>query len=245
MQIASILIQYLRRPIFTSQREPFGRKALRELTQLWALTLGLAVLTVLVSNSIYMLIKGKPAEAAEGFTELTQSSQFLFIAIIFAPLVEEVLFRSWLAHVRGILLAMPIFACLATILAINRQNNPDSLLTLMACGIILTAFAVYTRRYRQTYNRPHHHAAAVQHIFPYVFWAAAIVFALIHIGNYSSDHFDPAVVLLAAPQFMIGLILGFVRMRYGLLAAIGLHGAYNSVFAGLTVFTLNISAVLF
>jgi len=243
--IASTLVQYLRRPMFTAQREPFGRKALSELTQLWTITLGLAIVTVLITTSVYIAIKGRPAEAAEGFTELTQSSRFLFTAIIFAPLLEEVLFRSWLGHIRGILLIMPMLACIVALFLINYHNSWHAVLTLLACGVILVAFAVYARRYRQTYNRPNHHTAAVQRIFPSIFWASTLIFALIHIGNYSPDSFDPAVILLILPQCLIGAILGFVRMRYGLLAAIGFHGAYNSVFATLTFFTSSLSILIF
>lgn len=242
--IASTLVQYLRRPIFTAQREPFGRNALSELTQLWAITLGLAIVTVLITTSVYIAIKGRPAEATEGFTELTQSPRFLFTAIIFAPLLEEVLFRSWLGHIRGILLIMPILACIAALFLINYHNSWHAVLTPLACGVILIAFAVYALRCRQTYDRPNH-TAAVRRIFPFIFWASTLIFALIHIGNYSPDSFDPAVILLILPQCLIGAILGFVRMRYGLLAAIGFHGAYNSVFATFTFFASSLSILIF
>ena len=47
--------------------------------------------------------------------------------------------------------------------------------------------------------------------------------------------------LAVLPQFLIGVILGYVRMRFGLLCAMGFHGAYN--ISVLTIFSLMGQAV--
>ena len=61
----------------------------------------------------------------------------------------------------------------------------------------------------------------------YVF---AILFGLVHITNFK---ITPSVLLLAPilvlPQICIGGFLGFIRVRFGLLWSIALHGSYNGI----------------
>jgi membrane protease YdiL (CAAX protease family) len=69
--------------------------------------------------------------------------------------------------------------------------------------------------------------------FPWVFYASTLVFGFYHITNFSMSEeilfYSP---LLVAPQLCIGLILGYLRVRFGLVWAIALHAAYNAVLIG-------------
>lgn len=66
--------------------------------------------------------------------------------------------------------------------------------------------------------------------FKYAFYISAILFGVIHISNFE---FNPQVLLLApllvAPQIVIGVFLGYIRVKLGLLWSILLHAAYNTV----------------
>lgn len=79
--------------------------------------------------------------------------------------------------------------------------------------------------------------------FKYVFYALTLIFGFYHITNFEiSTTILVLSPLLVAPQISIGTILGYIRVRFGLLWAITLHALYNLLlFAPIMVFqALNI-----
>ena len=70
--------------------------------------------------------------------------------------------------------------------------------------------------------------------FNLAFYANGGIFAYVHIFNFEITTnvilFSP---LLVAPQFFIGLIFGFVRVRFGLIWSIFLHSIYNGILVSL------------
>lgn len=71
--------------------------------------------------------------------------------------------------------------------------------------------------------------------FPLIFWGSALLFGMLHLGNYEGGLTHPVLLLAVVPQFLVGAVLGYVRMRFGLLAAMGFHASYNGVLIGLTM----------
>lgn len=66
-----------------------------------------------------------------------------------------------------------------------------------------------------------------ERLFPGFFWLATLSFALVHLANF--DEGSLAILLpLVLPQFILGTMLGYVRVRIGLWAAILLHAAHNA-----------------
>lgn len=65
--------------------------------------------------------------------------------------------------------------------------------------------------------------------FKYVFYAFALVFGFVHITNYE---LTPSVLLfspiLVSPQICLGLFLGYLRVRLGLIYSILLHMSFNA-----------------
>lgn len=70
--------------------------------------------------------------------------------------------------------------------------------------------------------------------FQIVFYSMAIIFGYVHLFNYQIDRqillFSP---ILVAPQMMLGLIFGFIRVRFGLLWSIAMHSCYNGILVSL------------
>ena len=66
--------------------------------------------------------------------------------------------------------------------------------------------------------------------FKIAFYGIGFFFALVHIFNFEINEnvilFSP---LLVAPQFFLGLIFGFIRIRFGLIWSIFLHSSYNGL----------------
>lgn len=69
--------------------------------------------------------------------------------------------------------------------------------------------------------------------FPWIFYVLTLAFALVHLSNYPNfSEIWPLALLLISPQLNIGVFLGFIRIRFGLLWAIAFHAAYNLVLLG-------------
>ena len=77
-------------------------------------------------------------------------------------------------------------------------------------------------------------------LFKIAFYAIGIIFAYVHLFNFELTTnvilFSP---LLVAPQFFIGLIFGFIRVRFGLLWSIFLHSLYNGLLVSLFLLASN------
>ena len=65
-------------------------------------------------------------------------------------------------------------------------------------------------------------------VFRFAFYALALIFGYIHLSNYEIDTqillFSP---ILVAPQILLGLIFGYIRVRFGFIWAIAMHSFYN------------------
>ena len=67
--------------------------------------------------------------------------------------------------------------------------------------------------------------------FPLFFWFATLAFALVHIANFEFGGSWSSLAMLlplVLPQFILGMMLGYVRVRFALWAAILLHAAHNA-----------------
>jgi membrane protease YdiL (CAAX protease family) len=69
--------------------------------------------------------------------------------------------------------------------------------------------------------------------FRLAFYTSAVAFALVHVSNF--PNFSQVwflAPLLISPQFFLGLFLGYIRVRFGLLWAMIFHSAYNGILLG-------------
>ncbi len=70
-------------------------------------------------------------------------------------------------------------------------------------------------------------------VFAYVFYILTLSFGFYHLTNFKITTttllFSP---LLVAPQISVGIFLGYIRVRFGLIWSISLHAAYNLVLVG-------------
>jgi uncharacterized protein (TIGR03435 family) len=70
--------------------------------------------------------------------------------------------------------------------------------------------------------------------FPVIFYVSAVLFALIHLSNFE---YSPSIWLFApvlvAPQFIAGLINGYIRVKYNFMLGYSMHAAHNLIFVGI------------
>lgn len=66
--------------------------------------------------------------------------------------------------------------------------------------------------------------------FKWIFYTSAVLFALVHITNFeSSTTVYLLTPLLVLPQLILGLLLGYIRVRLGLHWSMLLHACYNGI----------------
>lgn len=142
-------------------------------------------------------------------------------AIIWAPIVEELLFRFGLRHPVQALWMVP---ALAIVLLSGTSWWASSLLALtilvswwfsiQSSGVGPRSW-VFLQHYRS--------------VFGLVFHLVALAFAAIHLKNFI--FFDIEwwmMVVLVLPQWVTGLVLGWMRVTRNIGSAILLHGMFNA-----------------
>lgn len=162
----------------------------------------------------------------EGLSKPEFDSPFwqLFITVVFlAPLFEETLFRMLLRPVRQNLW---VFSIIITGLSVYRLIKGDMIL-----GIILAVLGVgiipffTSPLYRKKLQRN------VVRYFPWFFYASVMAFGFVHVTNFHP--LSLKVLLLAPfltlPQLIMGTLLGFVRMKYGIIYSMLLHSTINLI----------------
>jgi membrane protease YdiL (CAAX protease family) len=153
----------------------------------------------------------------------------LALIVVFAPIMEEVMFRSWMSGRPGHILAVLALGGGALVLYVDAAGgaaSPGAIIGLLAT-LVAAAGAIYAFRHRGALGW-------FARAFPVFFWLSALGFATIHIWNYTEGS-GPLVFLLVIPQLVAGTIFGYARVHYGLWSAIALHMLHNGTAVALAL----------
>ena len=151
---------------------------------------------------------------------------FLLLALLFAPIGEELLFRAGLRRADYTLAIGPLLLIAAL--------APWVRATFIALAVWALAALLVNRwlEWRVLLRPGARVALARRFIANYagVFWGYTLVFALAHASNYGWSGPRSAVApLLVLPQFLIGAVLGYLRLRDGLRSSMLMHFMVNAV----------------
>ena len=211
---------FLKRPVLP-ETTVTGAAALRGMGRMIALDL------IIVSCLIALLL----TVVAMGFempdninAQLEFNIGTIALIVIAAPVMEELVFRSWLSGKPGYLAALFVLVVTGVIAAMLGVENTGQQATLavaatMGIGLLLAIAALVVLRKRPPMRW-------FKAIFPAMFWLSAGGFALIHILNYTEGAFW-ALLPLVLPQFILGAIAAYNRVHYGLWTAMITHVAHN------------------
>lgn len=218
---------FLRDPTLPGRQIAFGREARAELIRLFALD----------AIAMTMIVVGFVAASALG-TDLPKTtlldgrstSSLIVGAVLLAPLIEEMFFRSWLSARKIYLTAgMTLIGLVAMLIGARLSLGPLSHLQFgfLAIGWLVATIWLLVPRWRdQTLFAP-----VVRH-FAKLFWTSSALFGLAHLVNYN-DEVSALLILMVVPQFVLGTILGYARVTLGLWASITLHAMHNGLAVGL------------
>ena len=128
-------------------------------------------------------------------------------AVIVAPLFEEVMFRLILKFRSNFLILWSIHIGVALHLGQKRS-------------LLKTARKVWDKFYG------------------WIFYLMAAAFGLMHIMNFEpSLNIYLLAPILVAPQILIGINLGYLRVRFGLIWSILFHAFYNGILMSIALLT--------
>ena len=199
--------------------EPVGQSEapLQLLLRIYLLDM-LAMLALIIAASIAVAAGVYLPETAIAGIEFTPL--VVLSVIIAAPLFEELGFRSWLSGRPAHIVAVALIVLGVVMFAGLHVVSPAGGAAAFILAIVGAIIALILLRKRPAFG-------FFERWFPGFFWLATISFALIHLANFSDGSL--AVLLpLVLPQFILGSMLGYVRVRVGLWAAILLHAVHNA-----------------
>jgi membrane protease YdiL (CAAX protease family) len=195
------------------------------------LALDMVVMGVFIAGLSFASVLGFEPPANVN-TTLKPGLAAIALVVLLAPLGEELVFRSWLSG-RPAIIALVALAVLGLgillpagmMIEATTPRLALSMLGLVVGLIVAPLVAVF-------FDRPV--PRLFETLFPLLFWASTLGFALVHLGNYTEGSL--AILLpLVLPQFALGTMLGYLRVHHGLLPAIALHASHNAILFGLAI----------
>ena len=212
----SSLVAFLKRPRLPERATGVGLVGLYGVGRLYLIDL-LAMCALGIMALLAVALGVEFPENQLDAIELTPG--WIALIVLGAPLMEELLFRSWLSgrpgHVGG---ALALGAGVAGG-GVLTQSHDVAAVGLLAVGLVLAAVLIFVLR-------RHGPMRWFAFLFPAIFWIVTALFAAVHMFNYTEGSL--AMLLpLVVPQFIAGALFGYARVQYGLWAAILLHALHN------------------
>lgn len=216
--------RFVRRP--TLRRLP-GRHPHGGLAGDWAPNIGFARLMawagVLWAINLFALgpIAVMAAGAGGAVHRLDPMNIPWLAAVLWAPLVEELLFRHGLRRPLQALWLCPLLLPPILLGPMGWTIAWVGCLMIVLC-LPLRRGRVQLKGWRTAWRREY-----VRH-YGMVFHLVSITFAAVHLNNFTLQGMAVYMLpLLVLPQWMTGMVLGWMRTRRGIGAAILLHGVFN------------------
>ncbi len=227
-QLLSEILAFLRHPtdeaITGLTRSLILRRILVLISWLYVVVIPIALLiTVLLT-----LLKYEGINAVSEFAINGNLLMIFLLGGVVAPFIEETTFRLPLRFKPFYLGLATFFAARIISVFINRVYFPESNLTLQVWFIpLLLSLSVYAILRRPDIKDRLNNFYASH--FGGIFYILTILFGMMHITNYSEvRNILLVVVLLGLPQVIVGLVLGFIRLRHGFWYGFLMHGMYNT-----------------
>lgn len=214
---------YLKHPVISLKSTSDSSSSLSKSVQLFVL---IFILEILFLFPLLAVIGVDELPHAFEMLKDTQTGWMIAgLAIIIAPIVEECIFRLPLKSPRTLMVYLFIFLGFV-IFIITEYFFPSSgtLITAIS-GISLGVLFVYLLSQNGILK-----IFSNRNNYPMFFYLIAIIFAFIHIFNFDLDYVvwwkGPVLVL---PQFLLALVLGYIRIRFGLIYSIFIHALNNAI----------------
>lgn len=210
---------FLKRPALDDSGQ--AAQPFKVLLRIYALDM--AIMLVLISCAAIAIALGvELPETALAGMEFTPT--LIALVVIVAPVMEELIFRSWLSGRPAQVLAWLSIAFTFGIMVLIASETALVPIVLVGAGLVgaVLSLVLFWRKPPMRWFAK---------AFPVFFWLSVLSFALVHLANFEEG--GAVLLALVLPQFVLGTMLGYVRTRVGLWAAIVLHAAHNATALGI------------
>lgn len=212
---------FLKRPTLDVRAQ--DGSPLTVLARIFALDLAIMFALITVAGIVVALGVELP-ETALANMEFTPT--LIALVVLGAPALEELVFRGWLPGRPSQLLLIGGLIGAAILMGMGASStDPLPILQIAAVGVVLVAIVLAIVLIRRA--TPKIYARA----FPVFFWLSTLAFALVHLANFEEG--GALLLALILPQFVLGALLGYIRVRIGLWAAIVMHSVHNATAIGI------------
>jgi membrane protease YdiL (CAAX protease family) len=221
-------LKFLRHPTLGHgvDNPPPTKVILTHLFRLYAIEILILIPISFAVGAVSQAVEGADQHALQDLIQQEPLPRVLLLVVLFAPIVEEALFRLPLRY-SPLNLAIPaglLSVPLAGGLLQNLLKQPFVLMIALCFSIVFVVFVVWLclSRCSQKAMRMHFR----RNLRALVFFAS-IIFGLVHISNYFDSQVWWLAPLLVLPQITLGFLFAYVRLEYGYLWAVFCHGSHN------------------
>ncbi len=212
------LLDYLKHPVYCSNQTP---------KVVYFLGLFFIYILAIIPISILIFFLTKEFHIKHDQLKLSTTVNTLLVVILAGPLYEEIIFRSWLKLKKINIILFFITLSFFIVKAIIDSKIATAIILTVLIFIFLIPLLSFGKIKVEKF---------ISSKFQYFFYASSLIFGLLHATNFNGN---PYLILafmpiLGGPQIILGLILGYVRMKHGLFYSILFHVLVNT----LLIFTL-------
>ena len=165
-------------------------------------------------------------DGSHKFSDLLENMDYMqifLLAVVIAPISEEFLFRYYLCSPKWLIYGIPAGITGLGVMALIMGKMDIQWAILMILGGLILSVWIFLKKELAVKLETRFYD-----LFPYVIYLSAVIFAFVHIYNYNDVmpwYYTPALVM---PQFILGLLLAYVRVRNGIVYSIFIH-AFNNL----------------
>ncbi|TAE37838.1 MAG: CPBP family intramembrane metalloprotease [Runella slithyformis] len=150
---------------------------------------------------------------------------YVFVVIVFAPLLEELIFRWPLRYSENRVTIVAVIAFIVFYSELSKIEDFDKTafwILFFGGAVAVGVGANFFKNQIRTFWILH---------FKWIYWIFGLIFGLTHLANYSGEQISFLVYwpILCTHQIVTGLLNGYARMRYGFWYGVALHAANNTI----------------
>ncbi len=203
------LKKFLADPYFSGEfRKPLFRDLLLLLVGYFVLVIPIGVILLALSSIMEISIK----------TMDVPYHHRLVYGLLLGPLVEEIFFRLLYVFNKRNLLIITFTSLSLAITFLIKSEWVKAYIFIALCFAFSVGLFSFTTTSR-----------VISSHFKLFFYGVAIIFAFLHILNFggmdSMEHL--LTIFMVIPQFVLGILLGYIRLSYGFLYAVVFHMIVN------------------
>lgn len=226
--ILDLLLSFLKKPSSVTKSSSNKRLDFEAIFRIIT-THFLCLLVILSLIHLFFYICGDydiPQSSLQNTNNSNFESSFRVFALmcIWIPVLEECIFRLWINLGKkevGIAFAMLYIGLYGHIFSHFSQHTVYRIVIAIVIFITIYKLEMLHNLFRKKRNITLNIAS----------YFSIIAFGLVHITNYNSLTISqvPYIVFIILPQLFAGIILAFIRLRYGFAFSILYHVANNSI----------------